>query len=219
LHIQLLVWEDTVPRLGRPQELINEDVDKADLFIGCLWQRWGSPPKHQEYSSGFEEEFYRAIERNKKTGSPQMSLFFKKVDASALGDPGEHLKMILKFKSGLIESKELLFREFKDPQDWTNQTRDLLLTHLLRIQKEAGVQAMQTQPQQPVEQKATDAARIPEIQEKIADAARHEVALLWNEAGDAIQKGELSAYGNSTILDRLKVARLGLAASSKVARS
>src|SRR5689334_340092 len=63
VYIDLLGWEDTLPGVGRPQGIINEDVDKCDLFIGLLWKRWGTPPG-EEYSSGFEEEFIRALQRN-----------------------------------------------------------------------------------------------------------------------------------------------------------
>ncbi len=58
-HINLLGWEDTLPGVGRPQHLINEEVDRCHLFVGMLWQRWGEPPAAGGYTSGFEEEFKR----------------------------------------------------------------------------------------------------------------------------------------------------------------
>ena len=51
-HVDLVGWEDTLPGHGRPQALINRDVDSCDLFIGVLWQRWGQ--ETGKYSSGFE---------------------------------------------------------------------------------------------------------------------------------------------------------------------
>ncbi len=68
IAIELLGWEDTLPGAGRPQELINRDVDSCDLFIGILWRRWGQPTG--EYSSGFEEEFERARARRQTTVKP-----------------------------------------------------------------------------------------------------------------------------------------------------
>src|SRR5713101_6663312 len=56
IYIDLLGWEDTLPGYGRPQEQINRDLDKCQLFIGMLWERWVTPPGDQ-YSSGFEEEY------------------------------------------------------------------------------------------------------------------------------------------------------------------
>src|SRR5438046_3883821 len=78
-RIELLGWEDTLPGAGRPQELINDDLDKADLFVGCLWQRLGSP-SGQGNRTGFEEEFYRSRERFDDAKSPEIWLFFKEVD-------------------------------------------------------------------------------------------------------------------------------------------
>ena len=40
-RVELLAWEDTLPGFARPQELINEDVDVCNLFVGLLWKRWG----------------------------------------------------------------------------------------------------------------------------------------------------------------------------------
>ena len=56
--IDLLGWEDTLPGYGRPQALINRDVEQCNLFIGLLWRTWGTPPAlDSTFSSGFEEEF------------------------------------------------------------------------------------------------------------------------------------------------------------------
>ena len=69
-HVELRGWEDTLPGFGRPQEIINKDVDACDLFVGLLWRRWGSATG--EFSSGFEEEFERARKRRAETKSPEM---------------------------------------------------------------------------------------------------------------------------------------------------
>ena len=76
-RIELLGWEDTMPGEGRPQELINVDVDKANLLIGCLWRRWGTEAGNRK--TGFQEEFERALDRRSKTGEPDIWLFFKEV--------------------------------------------------------------------------------------------------------------------------------------------
>src|SRR2546421_11071585 len=81
LRIELIGWEDTLPGAGRPQALINADLDKADLFLCCLWQKMGSPSGALG-KTGFEEEFDRALARNQNTGSPEMWLFIKEEDAT-----------------------------------------------------------------------------------------------------------------------------------------
>ncbi len=40
IQLEPLGWEDSLPGKGRPQELINQDVEKCDLFVMLLWKRW-----------------------------------------------------------------------------------------------------------------------------------------------------------------------------------
>ena len=70
-QIDLSIWEDLTPRYGRPQDAINADVDHCDVFVGLLWRRWGQPTG--SYSSGFDEEFRRALTRRRKSGMPRKS--------------------------------------------------------------------------------------------------------------------------------------------------
>lgn len=46
-------WEQVMPGLGRPQELINPMVNNCDVFIGLLNRRWGSSTG--THASGFED--------------------------------------------------------------------------------------------------------------------------------------------------------------------
>ena len=112
-QIELLGWEDTVAGFGRPQHLINPEVDRCDLFIGLMWKRWGTPPdKDGEFSSGFEEEFKRAMDRREHSKSPEIALFFRKISDESMGDPGDNLKKVLEFRKRIMTEKTLLFREF-----------------------------------------------------------------------------------------------------------
>src|SRR5712671_5848287 len=77
-HFDVIGWEDTNPGVGRPQELINRDMERCDVFVGLLWKRWGQSTG--KYSSGFEEEFENAISRRTQTGSPEIWLAFKEID-------------------------------------------------------------------------------------------------------------------------------------------
>jgi hypothetical protein len=114
-HVELRGWEDTLPGFGRPQDIINKDVDACDLFVGLLWRRWGSATG--EFSSGFEEEFERARKRRAETKSPEMWLLFRKVDEVQLADPGDQLKQVMTFRQKQIASRELFFKEFVDVDD------------------------------------------------------------------------------------------------------
>ena len=112
-QIELLGWEDTVAGFGRPQHLINPEVDRCDLFIGLMWKRWGTPPdKDGEFTSGFEEEFKRAVARREHSKSPEIALFFKKIPDEFMGDPGDDLKKVLEFRKRVMTERTLLFQEF-----------------------------------------------------------------------------------------------------------
>jgi Domain of unknown function (DUF4062) len=67
IQVELVGWEDTFKRFGRPQEQINLDLDRCEAFIGMMWRKWGSPPGGR-YTSGFEEEFERATKSRKGSG-------------------------------------------------------------------------------------------------------------------------------------------------------
>ena len=130
-QIDLLGWEDTLPGYSRPQTLINIYADSYDLFIGVLWRRWGQ--NTGKYSSGFEEEFIRACDRHKKTGKPEIWLFFKKIDEKSVEDPGPQLAKVLKFKEEQIGLKELNYKEFSDSVSWEKLIFDEMLTYVLSL--------------------------------------------------------------------------------------
>lgn len=37
-QVELMGWEETVAGFGRPQHLINQDLDRCDLFLGMMWK-------------------------------------------------------------------------------------------------------------------------------------------------------------------------------------
>ena len=87
-QVELLRWEDTAAGSGRPQEIINQDVDRCDLFIGLIYKRWGTPPdKDGKFSSGFHEEFERSMARHANSGSPEIALFFKEIPKKPSENP------------------------------------------------------------------------------------------------------------------------------------
>ena len=43
-HVELVGWEETVAGIGRPQAIINRDLERCEVFVGMLWKRWGTPP-------------------------------------------------------------------------------------------------------------------------------------------------------------------------------
>ena len=75
-HLDLWRWEDDAsPGLhrGGPQALIDPQVDRADLVLVILWNRFGTPtPTH---GSGTEQEIERAVARWRREGTPRVMIF------------------------------------------------------------------------------------------------------------------------------------------------
>ena len=117
-QVELLGWEETVAGYGRPQHLINQEVDRCDLFIGMIWKRWGTPPSGGgEFTSGFHEEFRRSMIRRERSGIPEISLFFKTIPEEFRIDPGDDLKRVLEFKEQIVSEKRILFQQFSTVRD------------------------------------------------------------------------------------------------------
>jgi HEAT repeat protein len=141
-QIVLFRWEDALPSYGRPQGTINKAVDDCALFIGMLWERWGQPTG--EYSSGFEEEYERALSRRKKGSEPEIWLVFKAVDPSKLKDPGAQLSKVLSFRDKQRSLNEILYREVTGVDDWKEQLQNWLWAHVAALTAPA---AKASQPQ------------------------------------------------------------------------
>lgn len=136
-QVELIGWEETIAGFGRPQHLINQDLDRCDLFLGMIWKRWGTPPDIDgEFSSGFEEEFERSIARCEKTNSPDISLFFKQIPDEFTVDPGDDLKKVLKFRKTIIDGKKILFQDFSTVRDVEKLARKAVTAYVNRVRAE-----------------------------------------------------------------------------------
>ncbi len=214
LRIELIGWEDTLPGAGRPQALINADLDKADLFLGCLWQKMGSP-SGAIGKTGFEEEFERALARNQNTGIPEMWLFIKEVDAARTSDPGEQLRKVLEFRKKQEEGKQLLFKQFKDVTSWRELLRSLLLRRLLRTIANQPVIGKEEQAKGSAgtQEQVTDSEAIPKSPSKPGPAFSI-LADLVEEAAAKVRAKELLTFDRTGALPAASTARLLLFAAT-----
>lgn len=136
-HVELYGWEETISTFGRPQKTINSELDKCDLFIGLMWRRWGSPPDSEgEFTSGFEEEYTRALARRESTGKPGISLFFKKIPTDFLRDPGDGLKRVLNFRDSIVAQKKILYNQFSDPVEIEKLARRCVTEFISQLRDE-----------------------------------------------------------------------------------
>ena len=110
-------WEDTLGGVGRPQALINQDLETCDYAVFILHDRWGSPPG-SIYTSGTEEEIALAEELYKRGKILNILFIFKNVSPSQLKDPGVQLKAVLEFKAKIEREKKYLFKPYKKLVDF-----------------------------------------------------------------------------------------------------
>ena len=150
--VDLMGWEDTLPQRGRPQHLINSEVERCALFVGMLWERWGSPTGSAE--SGFEEEFELANRLYDEKAAPEIALFFKQLSRTT-DDAGPQLSQVLQFRQRVMEEKKLLYKELDaDLSKWTplfRQTIHRLINDLIdRLDKQEPQETSEA-PQQRLE--------------------------------------------------------------------
>jgi hypothetical protein len=108
-----LAWEHVLATTGRRvQSVINREIERADVFVLTLHRRWGQDAPDSSASSYTEEEFKLAFERWKRTGKPEILIFFKNVDAGQLADPGPELTKVLNFRKQLEATRHILPRAF-----------------------------------------------------------------------------------------------------------
>jgi len=130
-QFNLVGWEDTIPGYQRPQSLINIDLDKCQYFIGVLWNRWGTKPDLDVggFTSGFEEELYRARNLNAAGSMKDIALYFKAVDVPDGFEPGPDIKKVKDFRTQCINEKRIFFRDFVK----TTEFRDLVRNKITEI--------------------------------------------------------------------------------------
>jgi hypothetical protein len=215
-QIDLLKWEDKGPAVGRPQSIINPDVDQCDLFVGLLWEHWGHATG--THSSGFEEEFERAKARNQKTGEPQVWLVFKEPRAAKLTDLGPQLSAVLAFREKQIAANEVLFYRVKDTNEWERFLFARLTEHLLDLSlKEQSAQQQRAVTSSPITQ-STNSVEVQEQENLLTGSkgqALNQIAQGYQILGRLIEKKHLEfAAGEEDVLKEFEAARLHLLSST-----
>ena len=218
-HIDLHRWEDIKPAYGRPQAIINPAVDTCDLFIGLLWERWGQATGI--YTSGFEEEFQRAITRRESTGEPEIWLVFKAPRPEKVADPGAELTKVLGFRDAQRSTHQVLYREIVDTEGWKTNLYDWLIGHLF----EQGVSTIALGQQPPIEPPPTiQDSRPPtpsaaDLGDQRAPAVPEQLIELSSKVARAVASGKLEFSGTEAdSLGEFEIARLYLLSATWMAR-
>jgi hypothetical protein len=130
--LELVRWEThAAPGLGEdPQAVINTYIDDYDVFIGVMWQRFGTPT--QRASSGTEEEFDRAYRRWQESRDFPVLFYFcqKAVAIPRTTDDVEQLRRVVEFRAKMASKG--LFWEYDDPSTFADIVRPQLLLALRR---------------------------------------------------------------------------------------
>jgi hypothetical protein len=109
-------WEDTFPGVGRPQTIINAEIQTrtSSCCSGIVGARGRSLQRKQHSRLGSEEEYHVTLQCYQDPEDPlrDIAVFFKGVDAAQLNDPGPQLRKVLRFRKRLEKERRLKFHAF-----------------------------------------------------------------------------------------------------------
>src|SRR5260370_1291545 len=125
-HLEPIGWERIIPSFGRPQQLITEELQVADLAIIMFWNRIGSPSSSGSSRTGTLEECEIASKLYEQYSKPSVWVYFRKPTS----DPDAQLEGVLAFRKQLEEGKQLFFREYQTPDQWEEMLREHLVACL-----------------------------------------------------------------------------------------
>ncbi|WP_161790331.1 hypothetical protein [Inquilinus limosus] len=197
LEIQIDVWgwEKAGPGYTRPQSKINERLNQSDLFLGILWQRWGSPPGGSDgYTSGFEEEFELFKARREKDENLDLWLYIKDPTKSGIKDLPQ-LQKVLDFKRKVEGSQIIFYNRFSKTAEF-EAALEAHLAELLFARKKAPIDGAQGQsqlllPSAAPDREAEASSSAATIGDGLTYGPSMEARALLLRVGDLIDRGVL----------------------------
>lgn len=120
LVLQFKTWLDVAPDMGRPEQVILDQIGDFDIFIGIMGRRFGSHTG--KYEAGTEEEFYTAYDRWQETERPRILFYFnQEAPLPETQEEVAQLSKVLAFKA--IIEKLGLVRGYRNQQELVNLVR------------------------------------------------------------------------------------------------
>lgn len=140
---EVIRWEeDTTPEMGRPQEIVNRQLQIAncDLFIGIIGNRFGTSTggKRKDnslYESGTQEEFELAYSHCKDNDKPKV-LFFRSIKNVSTKniDVEQFVKVDNFFKEfSYDKSHPGLVKEYRSIKEFEKTLRIALIQYAMSI--------------------------------------------------------------------------------------
>jgi hypothetical protein len=126
--LEVVRWETHArPDIGRPQQLILDQIGQVDIFVGIMWRRFGTPTGVA--GSGTEEEFEHALRSWHRSRQPRMLIYFSRASSEPPGTVEEatQLLKVTQFRER-VENEGLAWQYRSD-----SEFKDLLREHLQRI--------------------------------------------------------------------------------------
>lgn len=135
VYIKVIEYETEVsPQVSEKgtQFIINEQIgDDYDVYIGIFWKRFG----HKQSIIGLtptQEEFERALSRNRESGKPAMAIYFKDVrNEPTEPEEIEQLSLVRKFKESIKSTG--YYGEFQEEIDFLEKLLVDIPFHVKKI--------------------------------------------------------------------------------------
>ncbi|WP_433936332.1 HEAT repeat domain-containing protein [Sorangium cellulosum] len=116
-------WEKQArPGWGRPQDLLNPHVRRAELIIVILWSRLGSPATVNGSESGTEEEFRIAREIVARGVADDVFLYIRSSPPPPGACPESHAR-VRKFRQEVHDAKTLLACDYESETEFATLVR------------------------------------------------------------------------------------------------
>lgn len=141
IKFETIKWEThSSPRMGRPQEVINEQlkIENCDIFLGIIWAKFGSPSGGKNdagiaFESGTEEEFSIAYNLWKTKKSPDLMIFRSIKKTSTKNVDVEQLKKVNEFMKEFSYNKSHpgLYKEYNTVQEFEKMIRMSLIHYAI----------------------------------------------------------------------------------------
>lgn len=125
-QIEIDGWEERGPVGGRAQADINKDVERCDVLLALVWNRWGTPTGGS--SSGFGEEWELALDRRERTGKPDVWLYLRSMPAD-VDEDDEQIRQVRRFREKVTEDETAFYK----PYDTADEYRSLIRVRLLTL--------------------------------------------------------------------------------------
>lgn len=200
--LELLRWEThTVPEFGTDaQDAVNRQIgDDFDIFVGLLWTRFGTPTPRAR--SGTEEEFRRALARQRKHPETRVLFYFKTANIPYDADLTQ-MELVRRFRAS-IQDKGLV-RTYDSLEDFEQNLRMALTRFALAAGGTAGDSHVETHPTDNHEEDAEEAGLFDLVDQ--ANESLSQVSAITSDLFDGITELNTRTVGATDELKTLDMA-------------